>query len=410
MAVQTVQNLPAQFVQDLGEDLAKQVVAQSGVPVVAPGIAGISKQPGESDADFAARQSAAQKFDIRKQSLAGLAPQVAKQDALQTAAQGLAIQGLGSFEPFLNRAQTQADLAAGLAGAAETGLGEAGQTLGTGLGTLGQAGVDLGFSQAVLGSTPLGAATSQEIQQFMSPYQSQVIDATLAEFDRNKAIQEQSIRDQQTALGALGSGRAGVQLAEFGTGAARERALLQAGLLQQGFQQAQAARQQDIQNRFGLGQAFAGTAGQRAGLGQAQAGIGGQQAGLAQGLQSLGQFRSGLGGQQAQFGQALQGLQGTDIGRLGQLGALNQAQRQAELDATREATRQAAFLPQEQLDRYAGQVTGIMGGYPAQFQTTNIPNPTPLQTALGVGTTLAGIYGGIKSAGTGNFTFSPKVG
>ena len=88
----------------------------------------------------------------------------------------------------------------------------------------------------------------------MSPYQSQVIDASLAEFDRNKQIQEQQIRDQQAALGALGSGRAGVQLAEFGTGAARERALLQAGLLQQGFGQAQAARQQDIQNRFNLGQ------------------------------------------------------------------------------------------------------------------------------------------------------------
>ena len=72
----------------------------------------------------------------------------------------------------------------------------------------------------------------------MSPFQTQVIDATLAEFDRNKAIQEQQIRDQQAALGALGSGRAGVQLAEFGTGAARERALLQANLLQQGFGQA----------------------------------------------------------------------------------------------------------------------------------------------------------------------------
>ena len=109
---------------------------------------------------------------------------------------------------------------------------------------------------------PLGAqAFQQDVQQFMSPYQSQVIDATLAEFDRNKAIQEQSIRDQQAALGALGSGRAGVQLAEFGTGAARERALLQAGLLQQGFNQAQGARQQDIQNRFGLGTAQQGIAG-----------------------------------------------------------------------------------------------------------------------------------------------------
>ena len=43
MAVQTVQNLPAQFVQDLGQDLAKQIVAQSGVPVVSTGIAGISQ-------------------------------------------------------------------------------------------------------------------------------------------------------------------------------------------------------------------------------------------------------------------------------------------------------------------------------------------------------------------------------
>ena len=75
---------------------------------------------------------------------------------------------------------------------------------------------------------------------------------------------------------------------------------------------------------------------------------------------------------------------------------MNQAQAQAGLDATREAARQATFLPQEQLDRFAGQVTGIMGGYPAQFQSTNVPNPTPLQTALGIGTTLAGIYTGFK--------------
>jgi hypothetical protein len=229
---------------------------------------------------------------------------------------------------------------------------------------------------------PTGAATSAQIQQFMSPYQAQVIQASLDEFDRNKAIQEQQIRDQQAALGALGSGRAGVQLAEFGTGAARERALLQAGLLQQGFQQAQAARQQDIANRFGIS--------------QAQAGLAGQRGALAQATQGLGAFQSGLAGQQAQLGAQQQALQGTDISRLGQLGALNQAQAQAQLDAQREAARQATFLPQEQLDRFAGQVTGIMGGYPGQTQTTNIPNPTPLQTALGVGTTLAGIYGSLN--------------
>ena len=341
MAVQQSQVLPAQFVQDLGQDLAKQVTAQSGVPVVSTGLAGISQQAGESAADFAARQDAARAFTTRQQNLSGLAPQVASQDALQTQAQTLAQQGVGSFQPFLNQAQTQATVASGL-----------------GTQALGQ-----------LGGVGTGAtAFQQDVSQFMSPYQSQVIDATLAEFDRNKAIQEQSIKDQQASLGVLGAGRAGVQLAEFGTGAARERALLQAGLLQQGFGQAQQARQQDIANRFGLAQA----------------------------TQGLGAFQSGLAGQQAQLGAQQQALQGTDISRLGSLGALNQAQQQAELDATREATRQATFLPQEQLDRFAGQVTGIMGGYPGQTQTTNIPNPTPLQTALGVGTTLAGIYGATR--------------
>ena len=370
MATETVINRPAPFVEDIGKKLSEQALGLQNVPVVTTGITGISRQPGETDAGFQARQDAARAFTTRQQNLAGIAPEVAKQDPLQSLAQVKALQGLGSFQPFLNRAQDQATEATRLAGVAEAGLKEAG--------------IDLGFSQAVLGSTPLGAqAFQRDVQQFMSPYQSQVIDATLAEFDRNKQIQEQQIRDQQTALGALGSGRAGVQLAEFGTGAARERALLQAGLLQQGFQQAQGARQQDIANRFGLGQALAGTAGQRAGFAQAQ--------------QGLGQFRSGLGGQQAQFGQGLQQLQGTDIARLGQLGALNQAQRQAELDATREATRMAAFQPQEELNRFADITTGIMGGMRGTgTATTNIPNPTPLQTALGVGTTLAGIYGALR--------------
>ena len=96
---------------------------------------------------------------------------------------------------------------------------------------------------------------------------------------------------------------------------------------------------------------------------------------------------------------ALPGLQRADVSTLGQLGAVDRSLTQAGLDAQREATRQATFLPQEQLDRFAGQVTGIMGGYPAQFQTTNVPNPTPLQSALGIGSTLAGIYGTVKNAG-----------
>ena len=347
MATETVINRPAPFVEDIGKRLSEQALALQNVPVVTTGVTGISRQPGETDAGFQARQDAARAFTTRQQNLAGIAPQVAGQDQLQRDAQTLAQAGIGSFQPFLQSAQAQAGLASGLGTAALTGIGA---------------------TQAQLAGIPTGAMTAAQTQQFMSPYQSQVIDATLQEFDRNRAIQEQSIRDQQAALGALGSGRAGVQLAEFGTGAARERALLQAGLLQQGFGQAQAARQQDIANRGAL-------AAQQQGLGAFQAGL----------------------------GQTQQAATGTDISRLGSLGALNQAQAQAQLDAQREAARQATFLPQEQLDRFAGQVTGIMGGYPAQFQSTITPNPTPLQTALGLGTTLAGIYGGFKDPSNTDF-------
>jgi hypothetical protein len=369
MATETVINRPAPFVEDIGKKLSEQALGLQNVPVVTTGVGGITRAAGETDQGFADRQNAARAFEVRQQNLAGLAPQVAGQDALQQEAQKRAVSGLGSFEPFVQRAEQQAGLASGLGTVSLAGLG--------------LAGAELSQAGGTLGNVPLGAqAFQQDVSQFMSPYQSQVIDATLSEFDRNTQMQQQSIRDQQAALGALGSGRAGVQLAEFGTGAARERALLQAGLLQQGFNQAQQARQQDIQNRFGLG--------------QAQAGIAGQRTGIAGATQGLGQFRSGLAGQQAQLGGALQGLQGTDISRLGQLGALNQAQEQARLDATREATRMAAFQPQEELNRFADITTGIMGGMRGTgTSTSNVPNPTPLQTALGIGSTIAGVYGAL---------------
>ena len=370
MATQVIQNIPPDFIKNLGVDLGKQITAQSGVPTVSTGIAGISQQEGESADDFAARQQAAREFTTRQQSLAGLAPTVAGQDVLQQAATRLGAEaagidpvtgkqlegdkGIASFRPFLDAAQTQTGEAARLAGVAESQLGTAGTTL---------------------GGVPLGAeAFQKDVTEFMSPYQSQVIDATLDLFDRDVQRQQLELRDQQAKLGVLGTGRAGVQLGELGTGAALQKALLKAQLEQQGFNQALAARQQDIQNRFGLG--------------QAQTGIAGAQ-------QGLGAFRSGLGGQQAQLGGILQGLEGTNIGRLGQLGALNQAQAQAEADAAREAARQATFLPQQNLDRFAAQVTGLMGGYPGQTQQTVTSNPTPLQTALGIGATMAGVYGAL---------------
>ena len=327
MAVTEQRTLPAPFVETLGKDLATQITAQSGIPTVATGIAGITQQPGETAEGFKARQDAARAFTTRQQSLAGLAPQVAGLSQREQDARTLAQAGLGSFAPFVTAAQQQ--------------VGAAGTTL---------------------GGVPLGAtAFQQDVGQFISPFQQQVIDTTLAEFDRNQQIQEQKIRDQQAALGVLGAGRAGVQLAEFGTGAARERALLEAQLRQQGFGQAAAARQQDIANRFGLSSAQA----------------------------NLGQFQTGLAS-------LVPSLQRADIGQLGTLGAIDRSLDQARLDAQTEAARQAAFAPQQQLDRFAAQVTGLMGGYPGGTRQEFVPNPTPLQSALGIATTLGGLYLGSR--------------
>ena len=91
-------------------------------------------------------------------------------------------------------------------------------------------------------------------KDFMSPYQQEVINTTLAEFDRQQAIADTALRDRAIQAGAFGGGREGVLAAEAARGAAQSRAGLQAQLLQQGFQQAQAAAANDLAARQGLGQ------------------------------------------------------------------------------------------------------------------------------------------------------------
>ena len=412
MAITETRALPAKFIEELGTDYAGQLKAATAAPL-----------------------------DTSK-----FAPSVAGQTALQQQATALTGTGIGSYQPFLTAAQ-QAGTAAGTGlTAAQTGLGMAGTEL-TGAGTtLGTAGTQLGAAQSALGTagttlggvspfisaagtglgtaaglTGTGAGTGTgSIASYMSPYQQQVIDTSLAEFDRQAAARQQAISDQAVALGGFGGGREGVLQSEYQTQSDRNRAQLQAQLQAQGFSQAQAARQADLQNQMmlsqgqlglgqaqlGLGQAqasqagqSAGMAGQRAALAQAQAGfagqrgaMAGQQAGLAQSQLGLGQYQTGLGG-------ALQGFQGTDIARAGQVGAADQAQAQAVLGAQQEANRLAAYEPLERLGIFGQGVTGLMGGYPAQYQFTSQPNPSPLAQALGIGSTLGGIYGNVMGTG-----------
>ena len=180
-------------------------------------------------------------------------------------------------------------------------------------------------------------------QQFMSPYQQDVIDTTLREFDVQAAKGIPSIAAQAVSKGVLGGGREGVVRSEYQQASDRNRAALQAQLLQQGFGQAQQAAQQQFVNQLNL----------------------------------------------AQRAPALFGQQ---ISALGALGTQQQAQEQA----LRSADQQLAFAQQNQplnlAQQYGQGVMGLISGYPAQFQTQSTPTPSPLQTALGAGATLAGVY------------------
>jgi hypothetical protein len=98
----------------------------------------------------------------------------------------------------------------------------------------------------------------------MSPYQQEVIDTTLAEMDRQAAIQRQGIGQSAIQAGAFGGGREGVQMAEYDVNALARRAQTQAQLLQQGYLQAQQQAQQQLAAQQGLGayQTQLGQAGQ----------------------------------------------------------------------------------------------------------------------------------------------------
>ena len=295
MATETVINRPAPFVEEIGKKLSEQALGLQQVPVVTTGITGISKQPGETTAGFQARQDAARAFETRQQNLAGLAPQIAGLSDREKKARELADKGIGSFQPFLTSAQ---------------------QLTGAGAGT---------------------AAGS--VQEFMSPYQSQVIDASLAEFDRQAAQRRQQVRDQSVAAGAFGGGREAAMLGEYQAAGDIQRALAEAQIRQQGFQQARQDSLQDLQAQQGL-----------AGF---QSQLGAQQRGLAQ----------------------------------------------AGLTADQQQAREVALEPFTRLGLVAPQLASVIGGFPAQTTQTTTPPPSFGQQILGLGIGAAGLTGAAKGFG-----------
>ena len=278
MAVQQTQMLPAPFLTDVSKDYAKRLGAVTAAPL----------------------------------DTSQFAPTIAGQDPYQTRAYTMADQGIGAYQPYL-----------------------------TGQGAYAGTPTDMRGTQDYL-TQAAGYSGPGAYQQFMSPYQQDVIDKTLAAFDKQTAAGLSGIGQKAAMSGNLGGGREGVMRSEYQSQQDLNRALLNAQMLQQGFGQAQQA----AQTAFG------------------------QQRNLAQDV-------SGLGGLQYK-------LQGQDVGRLGSAGAIQQAQAQAEADALREANRLKAYEPYERLGYLGSGLSSMLAGMPGGYSSTVMPDKDPLTKALGI--------------------------
>jgi hypothetical protein len=228
------------------------------------------------------------------------------QDPLQTQAYGLA-SGLGSYAPYLTGGQ--------YAAAKSTG--------------------------------------PTAYQDYMSPYQADVIKTTMDEYDVQAQKGLPSLAASAYGADAYGGGRAGVQRAEYQTTSDRNRAALYAQLQQAGYGAAQGAAQQNYANQMNLAQAAPALAGQQ-------------------------------------------------IAGLSTLGAGQQAQGQSLLEADRQLAYQQAYQPLQTAERYGTGIASMISGYPGQTQQTVSPSPSGLGQGLGMGATLAGIYR-LMGAGTAAF-------
>ena len=323
MALTEQRNLPPEFIEALGKTYAADLTRQAGIPSITTAE---TQQPGETAEQFAQRQAQAQQFGITQAGMAALKPEVAPQDALQTAAYTQATDatyGLGAYKDYLTAAGTAADAAKALTG---TGM-----------------------------PLPEGV-TAGSIEAYMSPYQKQVIDATMADYDAQAAKSRLGLGAQAVSGGAFGSGRHGIAEAEFDALSNRGRASQLANLRSTGFQQAAQRRQQDFAN---------------------QQAIANQQRGL---------------------GTAAQDFSRAQIAGLGGLGATQQAQTQAVMDANRRFAEMAVQEPRQRLGMLGSGVMGLMGGMGSSTLTqAPTQQASPLASALGYGLMGADIYGRIFS-------------
>ena len=264
-----------------------------------------------------------------------LSPQIAGQSAFQQkAAQGLSdMSGLGSIQ------RDASGQVIGFTGG--TGVASYQPYLTAGA----------GFNQAAANL----ADPSQDYQAFMSPYQQQIIDTTMADYDRQSQISKQGISQNALTSGAFGGSRQGVAEAEYQSNSDRNRSAVLAGLYGQGYNQAQDLRQQSMNNQLGLG---------------------------------------ALQNQMAQF---VPGLESQRVAGLEALGAQDQVLEQSKLNAITTANQTAYQLPMQRISDYANIYGTIAGAMPGQQQGPGFRD-NPIYTGIGGFANVMGAFGNASQA------------
>lgn len=288
------------------------------------------------------------------------------------------------------------------AAAQQPGFGTAQEALGMGIGALQGAAQMYDPSRA---------------QQFMNPYQQQVIDESLRQINRQGDISRQNLQAQAVRAGAFGGSREGVQRAELERALSEQRNSAIVGALSQGYNQAAAQAQQAFEQQQarqlsqaqGL-QGAAGTAGslasQEAGLGlqaagqtaQAGAQLGSLEAQRAQQALAASQYGGTIGQQLAQ-----QEMQQAQLGQsaAGMYGQLGTQQSNLAGQVANIAGQQANILGQQsQLEQQLGQGIGNLatqqfgigqnmaqglGSLGTQLSNTGVQQVGIGQTAQGLG-------------------------
>ena len=287
------------------------------------------------------------------QQVAGLSE--AQQQAITSA-----MQGVGSFQPYLQQGSQ----------AVGTGI----EALGTGLGTIGSA----------IGQAGQADYTPTSYQDFMDPYMESVIQQQYQDIADQGAKQQNQLGAGAVGAGAFGGSRQGIAQGEIAANVLDQQARTGSQLRSQGFAQAQNAAQQSAQQQLRQAQ-LTGQLGQTTGA-------------LGTSIGQLGTATAGLG----QLGQQM-GVQ--DVNSLLGVGALGQGQTQREFDVARANSLAQQALPYQQV----GFMSDIFRGVPAlqqTYSTSTTPGPSTGSQMLGLG--IAGLGAVGQAGGFQNMFGTPR--